>query len=501
MLKLLAFDYGASSGRAILGKFDGEKLTLSETHRFSNDPVTVNGRAYWDILRLFHEMKQGINKCVQNGDADLAGVGVDTWGVDFGLLDSSGDLLGNPVHYRDPRTEGMVEIAAGRVSKEEIYLTTGIAFQKFNTLYQLLSMREKKSPLLEKARTMLFVPDLFNYFLSGEQASEYTIASTSQMLSAATRNWAWVMLDRIGIPTGILKKLVNPGTILGKLRKELAAELKVPRIPVITVAEHDTGSAVVSVPANEGKFAYLSSGTWSLLGAETNNPVINETTYKLNYTNEGGINQTARLLKNIMGLWILQECKQEWDREAKKLGYEELEQMAEQAEPFGSLIDPDHQLFYSPGMMPEKITEYCRITKQKIPGAKGEMVRCILESLAFKYRMALDGLETVVGSSLDVIHIVGGGSLNTMLNQFTANATGKPVLTGPVEATAMGNLLAQLIALGEVGNLQQARMLVRKSVSVTEYTPRETGNWNEVYQRFKKLVAESVDQGGCGDGR
>lgn len=491
MLKLLAFDYGAGSGRAIMGKFDGEKLTLSEAHRFANDPVTVNGNTYWDVLRLFHEMKQGIGKCVQNGDADLSGIGVDTWGVDFGLLDSNGDLLGNPVHYRDPRTEGMIGLAAGRVSKKEIYNTTGIAFQKFNTLYQLLAMKETNSPLLEKAGAMLFMPDLFNFFLSGELASEYTIASTSQMVSAAARDWAWVMLDRIGIPIGILQKLIEPGTVLGKLRRELAAELNVPVVPVIAVAEHDTGSAVLSVPAAAERFAYLSSGTWSLLGTETKAPVINETTYNLNYTNEGGINQTVRVLKNIMGLWILQECKREWDRGAAKLGYQELEKMAEQAEAFGSLIDPDHPVFYSPGTMPAKITGYCRNTDQKIPDSQGAMVRCILESLAFKYRMALEGLETAVGYPFDVIHIVGGGSQNTMLNQFTANAIGKPVITGPVEATAIGNLLAQLMALGEIGNLEQARRLVKKSVSVEEYTPRETEKWNEVYQRFTKLVEES----------
>lgn len=491
MLKLLAFDYGAGSGRAILGKFDGERITLSEAHRFINDPVTINGRTYWDLLRLFHEMKKGIGKCVQNAEADLAGIGVDTWGVDFALLDSKGELLGNPVHYRDPRTEGMIELAVGRVPKDEIYNTTGIAFQKFNTLYQLLAMKESNSPLLEKAGTMLFMPDLFNYFLSGELANEYTIASTSQMLSATTRNWAWVMLDRLGIPVGILKELIQPGTVLGKLRGELAAELRVPEIPVIAVAGHDTGSAVVAVPAAKGRFAYLSSGTWSLLGTEIETPVINQAAYSRNYTNEGGVNATIRLLKNIMGLWILQECKREWERETGGLDYQQLENMAEQAEPFQSLIDPDHQLFYSPGVMPAKIVEFCRNTNQKIPGSQGEMVRCILESLALKYRMALEGLETVVGHSLEAVHIVGGGSLNRMLNQFTANATGKPVLTGPVEATALGNLLVQLMALGEVGNLEQARMLVGRSVAIIEYTPKGTDKWNEVYQRFTKLVQEA----------
>jgi rhamnulokinase len=488
MLKLLAFDYGASSGRAMLGKFNGKKLELSEIHRFSNDPIMVNGSFYWDVLRLFHELKLGIIKCAKNGDQDLAGIGVDTWAVDFGLLDAKGDLLGNPYHYRDSRIEGMIELAASRVPKEEIYNSTGIAFLKFNTLYQLLAMKEKNSPLLDKAKTLLMIPDLLNYFLTGEKISEYTNASTTQMVNAKSRNWDRELLQRIGVPDHILTEIIGAGTVLGKLKGDVAAELNVERLPVIAVAEHDTGSAVASVPAFDGKFAFLSSGTWSLMGFESVIPVINETTYSLNYTNEGGINNTYRLLKNIMGLWILQECKRDWDKTGEALGFGELEKLAEDAAPFGSLIDPDNDLFYSPGRMPEKIREFCKQTGQKLPASKGEVVRCVMESLALKYRMVVQGLEKIVGYSLPVIHVVGGGSQNIMLNKFTANATGKLVVAGPVEATAIGNLVAQLMALKEVANLNEARMVVRNSFPMQEYKPVDTAMWDEVYQRFVSLV-------------
>jgi len=488
MLKLLAFDYGASSGRAILGKFDGDKLELSEIHRFPNEPVMVNGTIYWDVLRLFHEMKQGILKCVRNGDGDIAGIGTDTWGVDFGLLGPSGELLGNPAHYRDKRNEGMIEEACKIVPKREIYEQTGIQFLKFNTLFQLLSMKLHNSPLLEKASTMLFTPDLLNYFLTGEKAAEYTIASTSQMLDARTGEWAGTLLEKLGIPKGILTNIVNPGTIIGKINQDICDELNIGGIPVIAVAGHDTGSAVMSVPASEEKYAYLSSGTWSLLGVESDVPVINDTTYSLNYTNEGGFNRTARLLKNIMGLWIYQECKRTWDKEGEVLGFDELERMAEQSEPFVCLIDPDNDLFYSPGHMPDKVREFCRKTGQKIPESKAGVVRCVMESLALKYRMAIEGLEQIVGYTIPVLHIVGGGCKNTMLSRFTANAIGRTVTTGPVEATAVGNLICQLIALGEVSGLKEAREVVKSSFPTREYVPEGNDGWEEAYDRFAKIV-------------
>ena len=488
MLKLLAFDYGASSGRAILGKFDGDRLQLSEIHRFSNDPVFVNGTFYWDILRLFHEMKQGILKCVKNGDSDIGGVGVDTWGVDFGLLDASGELMGNPVHYRDARNEGMIDEASKIVSKREIYEQTGIQFLKFNTLYQLLAMKRANSPLLEKASTLLLTPDLFNYFLTGEKKSEFSIVSTTQMYDPRKGTWAYDLLDRLGIPTHFLTEVIDPGTVIGKFTRGISEELNIGSIPVIAVAGHDTGSAVVSVPAGTEKYAYLSSGTWSLLGLESKTPIINDTTFALDYTNEGGFGRSARVLKNIMGLWIYQECRRAWDKAGESLSFDELDAMVEKAEPFVSLIDPDNDLFYSPGNMPQKIVDYCRSTGQKVPQGKAEIVRCVMESLALKYNMAVKGLETIAGYSIPVIHIVGGGCRNTMLCQFTANATGKLVSAGPVEATATGNLASQLIALGEVADIGQAREVIKRSFPVTEYVPQDTAAWQEAYGRFEKLV-------------
>lgn len=487
MLKLLAFDYGASSGRAVLGSFDGSRVELAEMHRFSNDPVFLGDTLCWDFPRQLHEMKQGIIKTIKAGNKDIAGMGVDTWGVDFGLLGPSGELLGNPVHYRDNRTEGMFEEAFKLMPRREIYEITGIAFQKFNTLYQLMAMKHKKSILLENASTMLFMPDLFNYFLTGEKLTEFTIASTSQMLDAKTHKWAEGLLDKMNIPQGMLTAICNAGTVAGSLTKAVQAELGAGGIPVIAVAGHDTGSAVVSVPVTGGRFAYLSSGTWSLLGVESDEPVINDTTYGLNYTNEGGYNNTTRLLKNIMGLWIYQECKRYWDKQENPMSFDELEAAAELAKPFECFIDPDDDVFYAPGKMPEKIVDYCKKSGQHVPEGKGEIVRCIMESLALKYRVALEGLEKIVGFGLPVLHIVGGGSKNIMLCRFTANALGRPVVTGPVEATAAGNITCQLLALGEVANLTQAREVIRNSFPTVEYLPEDTAMWDTAYDKFLKL--------------
>lgn len=487
MLKLVAFDYGASSGRAMLGTFNGNKLELNEIHRFPNNPVMVNDTFYWDILRLFYEMKQGLIECKKAGNEDIAGIGVDTWGVDFGLIGPSGELLGNVVHYRDKRNEGMIEEAAKIVPKREIYEKTGIQFLKFNTLYQLMSIKINNPYMLEMAETMLFTPDLLNYFLTGEKYSEYTIASTSQMINPVERKWAKDLLKKLGIPANILADIINPGTVVGKVRDSICSELDIGKIPVIAVAEHDTGSAVVSVPAFNDKYAYLSSGTWSLLGVESPVPVINNSTYNLNYTNEGGFNNT-RLLKNIMGLWIYQECKRTWDKEGEVLGFDELEEMAAKADAFVSFIDPDDDLFYSPGHMPEKVQEFCRRTGQTVPEGKAAIVRCIMESLALKYRYVIEGLEKILGYDLPVLHVVGGGCKNVMLCQFTASSIGRPVIAGPVEATSIGNLVCQLIALGEVLSLQEARELVRNSFPTKEYAPVDKEAWDDAYERFIKLM-------------
>ena len=398
--KFLAFDFGASSGRAMLAKFDGEKITLEEKHRFSNDPVDINGDLHWDVLRLFFEIKQGILKCANSGDRDIDCIGIDTWGVDYGLLDENDKLLGNPYHYRDTRTEGMYEEAFKIVPKEEIFEKSGgIAFNWFNTLFQLLSSKLSNDSRLKSAKTMLLMPDLFNFFLTGKKKTEYTIASTTQMFNSVKHEWAYDLLKEMNIPTDILTDVVYPGEIVGTVKPELAEELGIDEIPVIAVASHDTGSAVASVPVvDEKHFIYISSGTWSLMGVELDKPNVSKEALEYNFTNEGGVNKTIRFLKNIMGLWLIQESRRQWDREGELLSFDELERQANEAEPFASLIDPDYHTFQTPGNMPRRIREYCEKTGQKVPQTKGEIVRCIAQSLAFKYRQTVEGMEEVTGS-------------------------------------------------------------------------------------------------------
>ena len=488
-MKILAFDYGASSGRAILGEFDGNKLSLKETHRFSSDPVMLNGTFTWDFLRLFHEMKKGIiNTCLSDGK-DISSIGVDTWGVDFGLLSKEGELLGNPVHYRDSRTDGMIEEACKVIPAEEIYAQTGIAFQKFNSLYQLLAMKKKNSVILENASTLLFIPDLFNFYLTGQKVCEYTITSTSQMYNPIKGEWAYDMLDKLGIRTDILPEVVPAGTKIGGLTKDVCDELGVSSIPVIAVAGHDTGSAVVSVPFTEEGGAYLSSGTWSLLGVELEKPIINEKALKLNYTNEGGINNNVRFLKNIMGLWINQECKRYWEKIGDHVTFDELDEGALNAQPFKAIIDVDDPVFFEPGNMPIKIQEYCKNTGQEVPETKGEIVRCVMESLALKYRYVIEGLEEIIGKRIPKLHIVGGGCKNKILSQFTACAINRPVIAGPIEATSIGNLAVQLISLGEVKNLHEARQLIANSFPQEVYTPENVSAWDDAYEKFLKIQA------------
>lgn len=485
--KFLAFDFGASSGRAMLAKFDGEKIVLEEKHRFSNDPVTVNSGMYWDVLRLFHEIKQGILKCANSGDRDIDCIGIDTWGVDYGLLDKNGELLANPHHYRDTRTDGMYDEAFLRVPKEEIFNSTGIAFNWFNTLYQLLSERIKDSTALKNADTLLFMPDLFNYFLTGEKRCEYTIASTSQMLDCERRIWAKDLLSKMGIPDNIYPQMVYPGEWIGNLKDEIAEELGVGKIPVVAVASHDTGSAVVSVPAESDDYIYISSGTWSLMGVEIKEPMVTKEALRYNFTNEGGAEKTIRFLKNIMGLWLIQESRRQWDREGELLSFDELENQANIAEPFASLIDPDYHEFQTPGNMPERIREYCRKTGQKVPETKGEIVRCIAESLAFKYRSTIEGMEDVTGKKYDVINIVGGGIKDKMICSFTANATKRKVLAGPVEATSIGNVIMQGIAMGAIKNLKEGRKIVRNSFPIDIYEPSDSDKWDAAYKKWKEI--------------
>ncbi len=486
--KFLAFDFGASSGRAMLATFDGEKITLEEKHRFSNDPVLVGGSLYWDVLRLFHEIKQGILKCANSGDRDIDAIGIDTWGVDYGLLDENDKLIGNPYHYRDTRTDGMYDEAFKKVSKEDIFKSTGIAFNWFNTVFQLLSMRVHNDKSLDRAKTLLFMPDLFNFFLTGVKKTEYTVASTAQMFDSEKHEWAYDMLKKLDIPTDILTDVIYPGETVGTLLPELAEELGVGEIPVIAVASHDTGSAVAAVPVVDNKdFVYISSGTWSLMGVELDKPNTSMEAMEYNFTNEGGVNKTIRFLKNIMGLWLIQESRRQWDREGELLSFDELEQQANAAKPFASLIDPDYPAFQTPGNMPKRIREYCEKTGQEVPQTKGDIVRCIAQSLAFRYRYTIEGMEKVTGKKYDVVHIVGGGIKDKMICQFTANATKRTVEAGPVEATSIGNVLVQTMAMAGVKSLNDARKVVKNSFDIATYTPADSDAWDAAYEQWKKI--------------
>lgn len=486
--KFLAFDFGASSGRAMLATFDGKKITLEEKHRFSNDPVNINGNLHWDVLRLFFEIKQGILKCANSGDRDIDCIGIDTWGVDYGLLDKDDKLLGNPYHYRDTRTEGMYDKAFALVPKEEIFKQTGIAFNWFNTIYQLLSSRLSGDVTLDNAKTLLFMPDLFNFFLTGVKKTEYTEASTSQMFDSAKHEWAYDLLKKLNIPTDILTDVIYPGEIVGNIKPELAEELGIAQIPVVAVASHDTGSAVASVPVVDKKdFIYISSGTWSLMGVELDKPNISDGALEYNFTNEGGVNKSIRFLKNIMGLWLIQESKRQWAREGEELSFDELERQANAAAPFESLINPDDDSFQTPGNMPRRIREYCMKTGQKVPETKGEIVRCIAQSLGFRYRYTIEGMEKVTGQKYNVVNIVGGGIKDKMICQFTANATKRAVHAGPVEATSIGNVLVQAMAMGAIKDLNEGRAAVRNSFDITVYEPQNSDAWDAAYEKWKKI--------------
>ncbi len=484
MKKMLAFDFGASSGRAILGTLENGKLTTKEMHRFSNDPVEAAGVFQWDILRLFYEIKQGILNCVNNGEKDIDSIGIDTWGVDVGFLDEKGRLLANPIHYRDSITDGMPEKAFSVLSKEELYAKTGTQFIKFNTLFQLYAFKMENYIPYKYAKTMLFIPDLLNYLLTGEKKSEYTIASTSQMLDAKARDWSKEVLDSFEINRDILCDIIKPGTIVGRLTKALADELGCGQIPVIAVASHDTASAVVSVPAEGEDFVYISCGTWSLLGIEAKDPIFSD----MEFTNEGGTEGNIRYLKNIMGLWLVQECKRHWDRRGVGKSFAELETLARAEKPFLSFIDPDDPRFMAPKDMPGKIASFCRETNQPEPENQGQFVRCIMQSLALKYRYAVEGLEKGTGRKISTVNIVGGGIKDKMLCQFTANATGRKVLTGPTEATGYGNLMMQAYALGEVKDLHAIRQVIRNSDEIKEYQPEDTEDWNRAYETFKTIL-------------
>ena len=487
----VAFDLGAESGRAVLGTLTRDKLHLAVKHRFANTPVRMNGTLYWNTPSIWSELKTGLRKSAAVGELKkplkLSGIAVDTWGVDFGLFGKNGELLGLPVHYRDNRTDGMVDLAFRKAGKANIFSATGIQFMQLNTLYQLLAMVKGKSGLLESAERLLFMPDLLNYLFSGEMRCEQSIASTSQMYDPAHSRWALPLLKKLGIPAHLLGNVTPSGQVIGSLRQDVIDECGVD-VPVISTAGHDTASAVVAAPGEGENWCYISSGTWSLMGLELDKPIINEATLAANYTNEVGANGKIRFLKNIMGLWLVQECRRQWEREGETLDYATLTKMAADARPFAAMVDPDFAEFGKPGEMPRKIATFCRQSKQKAPATTGEYVRTCLESLALTYRRTLENLERLSGRKIETIHIVGGGTQNELLNQMTANACGRRVVTGPVEATAAGNILVQGMATGDVKSLSHARQIVRNSFAMKTYEPQNIALWDKAYQRLLNVV-------------
>jgi rhamnulokinase len=479
----IAVDLGAESGRVMLGRIADGRLSLEQLHRFSNGPVDEHGSLRWDFDRLLSEIKTGIGQAARKAGGKIGGIGVDTWGVDFGLLGAGGELLEKPYHYRDSRTNGMMDKAFALMPKRRVYESTGIQFMQLNSLYQVLAMRLANSPVLAKTERLLFMADLFSYFLCGKAVGEYTLASTSQMMDMQTGKWSKPIFDELALPMRIMPEIVAPGTVIGDLTDTVAKAIGCGKIPVIAIGSHDTASAVLGVPASGDRWAYLSSGTWSLMGVELPSAIINDKTFKYEFTNEGGVDNTIRLLKNIMGLWLVQECKRQWQREGQDLSYGELTKMAAAAKPFFARIECDRSDFLAPGDMPARINKCLAETGQKPTQDKGRMVRLVLESLALKYRSVLNAIEDVTGQAIDVLHIVGGGIQNELLCQFTANAIGRKVVTGPIEATASGNILMQAKAAGQLKSIDEAREVIRNSFELREYQPQDTALWEKQYSK------------------
>jgi rhamnulokinase len=486
-LDLLAFDLGAESGRAMIGHFNGERLGLEEIYRFSNGPVRVSEHLYSDVLRLWSEIQTGLQKASAQAETGLASVGVDTWGVDFALLDRQDCLLGNPFHYRDPHTHGSLDAALKHVSREEIYTQTGNQLIEFNTLFQLIALQQAENPSLQAAHSLLMLPDLFHFWLSGQKATEATIASTSQCFNPYQSTWATDLLQRLDLPTHIFQPIVPAGSLIGHLQPWLADQVGCEPIPVIAPACHDTGSAVAAIPVSELHFMYISSGTWSLVGVELKRPLIDATTLAANIANEGGVGGRVRLLKITPGMWLFQQCRNTWAHQGLVYTYSDLTDLAADAPPFGSLLSVGAEEFVAPGNAPERIQAYCQRTGQAVPQTVGEIARSILESLALEYRMILDELEALLDWPIPVIHIIGGGSRNYLLNQLTADVTRRPVIAGPVEATVAGNLLMQAMGLGQLASLDELRQVMRNSFETQVFEPRPDDRWDEACDRIRQL--------------
>ncbi|WP_240343747.1 rhamnulokinase family protein [Paenibacillus sp. SYP-B3998] len=485
---MLAVDFGASSGRTILGRWDGTKLTVEDIHRFSNDPVQLGESLHWDFLRLFHELKKGIHAYKQHASGSPSSIAVDTWGVDYGFVNGKGKLLGNPYHYRDERNAIAMDQLLTVLPNMELYRRTGIQPLSFNTIFQLYAEVKDKALAFDEDTRLLFMPDLFRFYLSGVRSTEYTIASTSGLLNPLARDWDGELLNKIGVSSDLLTPLVMPGTKEGVLRPEIAEELHIAAMPIVAAASHDTASAVVSIPSLQGDYAFISCGTWSLMGVELEEPIINENSRRWGFTNEGGAEHRIRMLKNIMGLWLLQACKRHWEFEGETLSFAEMQEMAKREKGLACYVDPEDPVFLAPGNMPKRIRLYCSQSGQHVPQTKAELIRCVVDSLAMKFKQSLDEIEGLVDRDLACIHMVGGGIQNKLLCQLTANATGRTVIAGPVEATAIGNVMMQAKAHGEVQSLAQIRQAVMDSFPPESYEPEDCAQWQEAYVTYRQVI-------------
>jgi rhamnulokinase len=483
----LAFDLGASSGRSILGTIDHGRLKIKELTRFPNQVLQIGTHLHWNIYSLFEHLKEGL-VAAKNEDVEITSIGIDTWGVDFVLLAEDGSILGAPFAYRDNQTTGIPEKYFEIIPREKVYELTGIQVMNFNSLYQLFALSRAGNSLLKATKEILFMPDALAYMLTGNKVVEYTIASTSQILNPRTKKFEALLLEKAGVSPSILGEIVMPGHVVGKLRDDIAEESELGKINVVAVAGHDTGAAVAAVPATNENFAYLSSGTWSLMGIEVKDPIINEETFALNFTNEGGVEGTTRFLKNITGMWLLEQCMKEWKKGGITYPYEKLVQMASTVPAFRSFIDPDHTSFANPASMTGAIVDYCNATGQPAPLTHAEFVRCIFESLSLKYKYILGKLKSLAPFQIEKLHVIGGGSKNPLLNQWTANSIGIPVISGPFEATAIGNIMIQAKAAGCVDSLKEMRQIIRDSVQLDEYLPENSSFWAEGYQRFIEIT-------------
>ncbi|MGB4644592.1 MAG: rhamnulokinase family protein [Dictyoglomaceae bacterium] len=486
--KFLAFDLGAESGRALVGILKGERLEVEEIHRFINKPIEILGRLYWNLPQIFQEIKEGIGKAFSKYP-DIESIGIDTWGVDFGLVTKEGYFAGLPVCYRDHRTDEILNKAFKVMPRERIYSLTGIQIMQINTLFQLYSMVLENSSLFNATHKLLFMPDLFNFMLTGEMKTEFSIATTSQLYNPIKDAWEEELFEKFGIPMEIMPEVTMPGTEVGKISESIKREFNLKDVSVISPCGHDTACAVASVPAEGSDWAYISSGTWSLMGVELKEPIINKDSLEANFTNEGGVNKTFRFLKNIMGLWLLQSVRRIWMKEGVELSYSEITNLAEESEPFQYFVNPDDDSFLNPPNMESAIKQFCKRTHQKVPKTKGEIIRCILESLAFRYKEVFETLEELLGKHIRILHIVGGGSQNTLLSQFTADALDIPVITGPVEATAMGNIMIQAISRGAIKDLPHGRKIIKNSFEPVVYYPRDHKRWEEEYKRYKEITS------------